>query len=85
MRMLPHRRRVLWKLFRAGQYVLCEVAPHPFGNELRYLVNGKTIVSRVFEDKDGLDEASSSWCEGLVRRGWRPAAEAAPLPIAVAS
>lgn len=85
MRMLPHRRRVLWKLFRAGQYVLCEVTPHPFGSELRYLVNGKTIVSRVFEDGDGLEEASTSWFEGLLRRGWRPAAESARVPVPVAS
>ena len=31
MRLLPHRRRVLWTLVRAGQFVRCEVAPHPFG------------------------------------------------------
>ncbi len=87
MRMLPsQRRRVLWKLVRAGQQVLCEVAPHPFGTELRYLVNGKSIVSRVFEDLEDLDAAAATWCDGLLRRGWRNAAIDTTLePIAVAS
>jgi hypothetical protein len=85
MRMLPHRRRVLWKLSRAGQLVLCEVTPHPFGMELRYLVNGKTIVSRVFEDKDVLEAAAASWCEGLMHRGWHTADEPAREPVPVAS
>ena len=87
MRMLPsQRRRVLWKLVRAGQQVLCEVGPHPFGTELRYLVNGKSIVSRVFEDLDALDAAATTWCDGLLRRGWRAADVDVPLePIAVAS
>lgn len=85
MRMLPHRRRVLWKLSRAGQFVLCEVTPHPFGLELRYLVNGKMIVSRVFEDRNVLEAAAASWCEGLTRRGWHTADEAAREPVRVAS
>jgi hypothetical protein len=85
MRMLPHRRRVLWKLARAGQFVLCEVSRHPFGSELRYLVNGKTIVSRVFEDKSALETAAATWCDGLLRRGWRPAIESAGVPVPVAS
>lgn len=70
MRMLHRRRRVLWKLFRAGQLVLCEVSPHPFGMELRYLVNGKQILSRVFEDRVALEAAAAAWCEGLISRGW---------------
>jgi hypothetical protein len=85
MRMLPHRRRVLWKLSRAGQFVLCEVTPHPFGMEMRYLVNGKTIVSRVFEDKDVLEATAGAWCEGLIRRGWRTADEPAHDLVPVAS
>ena len=74
MRMLPHRRRVLWKLFRAGQFVRCEVTPHPFGFglELRYLVNGKPILSRVFEEWGAVQTAAASWCEGLLHRGWHP-------------
>lgn len=85
MRMLPHRRRVLWKLARAGQFVLCDVTPHPFGSELRYLVNGKTIVSRIFEDKDALETAATSWCNGLLRRGWHTAAESTAHAVPVAS
>jgi hypothetical protein len=83
MRMLPHRRRVLWKLFRAGQFVHCEVAPHPFGLELRYLVNGKPIVIRIFEDRNALESAAAAWCDGLLSRGWRttegPASESVPV------
>ena len=85
MRMLPHRRRVLWKLSRAGQFVLCEVVPHQFGSELRYLVNGKSIVSRIFEDKEALESAAFSWCDGLLRRGWHFVSESAPQAVPVAS
>ena len=85
MRMLPHRRRVLWKLSRAGQFVLCDVTPHPFGSELRYLVNGKTIVSRIFEDAESLETAAMSWCDGLLRRGWHAVVESARQAIPVAS
>ncbi len=73
MRMFPHRRRVLWKLVRAGQFVRCEVSPHPFGTELRYLVNGKPIMTRVFEEAEALEATAAGWCEGLLRRGWRSA------------
>ena len=85
MRMLPPRRRVLWKLFRAGQFVLCESTPHAFGMELRYLVNGKPIVSRVFEDRDALEAAATCWCEELVLRGWRPSSGPVNDPVPVAS
>lgn len=70
MRILPHRRRVLWNLFRAGQFVRCEVAPHPFGTELKYLVNDKPILSRVFEEWEALETAAAGWCDGLLMRGW---------------
>jgi hypothetical protein len=83
--MLPHRRRVLWKLFRAGQFVRCEVNPHPFGMELRYLVNGKPILSRVFEEWEALETAAAGWCEGLLMRGWRTAEAPAPQPVHMAS
>ena len=73
MRMLPTRRRVLWKLRRAGQMVRCEICPHPFGTELRYLVNGKELMSRVFEEWDPLDRVARSWHEGLRLRGWHAA------------
>jgi hypothetical protein len=65
--------------------VLCEVSPHQFGSELRYLVNGKTIVSRVFEDKDALERAATSWCDGLLRRGWHTAPDSTLEPVPVAS
>jgi len=70
MRMLALRRRVLWKLRRAGQLIRCEVNPHPFGMELRYLVNGKPLMSRVFEEWDALETAAGSWRQGLRLRGW---------------
>jgi hypothetical protein len=44
--------------------------------ELRYLVNGKPVMSRVFEEWDALEHAASAWCEGLLLRGWRD--DAAP-------
>ena len=84
MRMLPHGRRVLWKLVRAGQFVRCEVTSHPFGAEVRYLVNGKPILTRVFEDTDALEMASDTWRNGLQTRGWRQVAEPAE-PVLVAS
>jgi len=50
------------------------------------VVAGKSIVSRVFEDLEDLDAAAATWCDGLLRRGWRNAAIDATLePIAVAS
>jgi hypothetical protein len=39
---------------------------------LRYLVNGKPILSRVFEEWEALETAAASWCEGLLHRGWHP-------------
>lgn len=85
MRMLPQRRRVLWKLCRAGQFVRCEVTPHPFGTELRYLVNGKPIMTRVFDDTSTLESAATSWCEGLLLRGWHTAHDAPGALVPVAS
>ena len=85
MRMLSHRRLVLWKLFRAGQFVRCEVNPHPFGMELRYLVNGKPIMSRVFEEWEALENAAAGWCDGLLRRGWRTGEAALAQPVHLAS
>ena len=85
MRMLPQRRRVLWKLFRAGQSVRCEVTPHPFGHELRYLVNNKPILSRVFEEWDALEAAAAGWCEGLIMRGWHAAVAMQAAPARAAS
>lgn len=85
MRLLSHRRRVLWKLFRAGQFVRCEVTPHPFGMELRYLVNGKPTMSRVFEEAEALENAAAGWCEGLLRRGWRTSDLSSIEPMHVAS
>jgi hypothetical protein len=73
MRMLPVGRRVLWKLSRSGQQVRCEVCQHPFGVELRYVTNGKQLMSRVFEDWDALERAAGSWYEGLRLRGWSAA------------
>jgi hypothetical protein len=70
MRMLPIGRRNLWRLRRAGQLVRCEVSPHPFGLELRYMVNGKPLMSRVFEEWDPLEKVARAWHDGLRLRGW---------------
>ncbi len=53
--------------------VRCEICPHPFGTELRYLVNGKQLMSRVFEEWDALERVARSWHEGLRLRGWHAA------------
>jgi hypothetical protein len=70
MRVWSERRRVLWKLFRSGQDVRCDVMPHPFGIEVSYLVNGKPVMSRVFEDWDSVEATSTGWRSGLLERGW---------------
>ncbi len=85
MRMLPQRRRVLWRLHRAGQLVRCDCAPHAFGLELRQLVNGKLVMSRVFETRDALDVAATAWLDGLLQRGWREARPQATGPVRAAS
>ena len=85
MRMLPTRRRVLWKLRRAGQIVRCEICPHPFGTELRYLVNGKQLMSRVFEEWDPLERVARAWHEGLKLRGWQSAAFGAGTHLSAVS
>ncbi len=78
MRMLPIVAVYCGNSSVRANWSRCEVTPHPFGMELRYLVNGKPILSRVFEEWEALEAAAAAWCEGLLHRGWhasnRPAA-----------
>ena len=53
--------------------------------ELRYLVNGKPIMSRVFEEWEALENAAAGWCDGLLRRGWRTGDAAVAQPVHLAS
>jgi len=38
--------------------------------ELRYMVNGKPLMSRVFEEWEALEKVAGAWHEGLRLRGW---------------
>ena len=60
----------LWTLRRGKDAVKCVAASHPFGLELRYVMNHAPLMSRVFDSWDGLVEQASTWRDGLEARGW---------------
>lgn len=60
----------LWTLKRGKDAVKCEAARHPFGMELRYVMNQAPLMSRVFDSWDALVEQARTWREGLEARGW---------------
>ncbi len=60
----------LWTLSRDGDAAQCVVAQHPLGIELRYLINERPLISRVFETWDALTQQARTWREGLEARGW---------------
>jgi hypothetical protein len=66
---------VLWTLGQSGNAVQCVATNHPFGLELRYVMNNRTLMSRVFDSWDHLRGQAQIWREGLQIRGWveRPA------------
>jgi hypothetical protein len=60
----------LWTLSRGGDAAQCVVAQHPLGIELRYLINERPLISRVFETWDLLAQQAATWRTGLEARGW---------------
>lgn len=60
----------LWTLNRGKDAVKCVAANHPFGLELRYVMNQAPLMSRVFDSWDGLVEQAQTWRSGLEARGW---------------
>ena len=60
----------LWTLNRGKDAAQCVVAAHPFGVELRYLVNRQPLITRVFETWDAVADQARMWREGLEARGW---------------
>lgn len=60
----------LWTLALCGNAVECEARAHPLGVELRYLLNARLLMSRVFDSWDRLSKQAKSWRDGLETRGW---------------
>ena len=59
----------------------CLVATHPLGVELRYLMNQRPLITRVFQTWDDVTRQAVLWREGLESRGWSLVLEgAAQLP-----
>jgi hypothetical protein len=60
----------LWTLGMSGNIVECEARAHPLGVELRYLLNERLLMSRVFDAWDRLSTQAQTWRQGLEGRGW---------------
>ena len=60
----------LWTLGMSGNIVECEARAHPLGVELRYLLNERLLMSRVFDAWDRLTTQAQTWRQGLEGRGW---------------
>lgn len=60
----------LWTLERGKDAVQCVVAAHPFGVELRYVMNRHPLITRVFESWDAVADQAQTWRQGLEARGW---------------
>lgn len=60
----------LWTLGMSGNIVECEARAHPLGVELRYLLNERLLMSRVFDAWDRLTTQAQTWRQGLELRGW---------------
>jgi hypothetical protein len=60
----------LWTLSCGRDAAQCVVAQHPLGIELRYLINDRPLISRVFESWDSLAQQATTWRTGLEARGW---------------
>jgi hypothetical protein len=66
---------VLWTLSQSGNAVQCVASHHPLGVELRYVMNSRLLMSRVFDSWERLTTQAQVWREGLQLRGWvEPAA-----------
>ncbi len=62
--------RTLWSLGQGTNVVECVASSHPLGMELRYVMNGRLLMSRVFDSWERLANQSQVWREGLQLRGW---------------
>jgi hypothetical protein len=60
----------LWTLGMSGNIVECEARTHPLGVELRYVLNERLLMSRVFDAWDRLTAQAQTWRDGLEGRGW---------------
>jgi len=66
---------VLWTLSQSNNAVQCVASHHPLGVELRYVMNSRLLMSRVFDSWERLSGQAQIWREGLQLRGWvEPAA-----------
>jgi len=55
--------------------IQCVANHHPLGVELRYVMNSRLLMSRVFDSWERLTSQAQVWREGLQLRGWvEPAA-----------
>jgi hypothetical protein len=61
---------VLWTLSQSGNAVQCVASHHPLGVELRYVMNSRLLMSRVFDSWERLSGQAQIWREGLQLRGW---------------
>jgi hypothetical protein len=68
--MVEAAQRTLWILGMSGNIVECEARAHPLGVELRYLLNERLLMSRVFDAWDRLTTQAQTWRQGLEGRGW---------------
>jgi hypothetical protein len=59
-----------WTLSHAGDAVRCIASDHPYGVELRYLMNDHPLISRVFDTWDALASQARLWREHLEAQGW---------------
>ena len=48
----------------SGNIVECEARAHPLGVELRYLLNERLLMSRVFDAWDRLTTQAQTWRQG---------------------
>jgi hypothetical protein len=60
----------LWTLGMSGNVVECEARAHPLGVELRYVLNERLLMSRVFDAWERLTTQAQTWRQGLEGRGW---------------
>jgi len=60
----------LWTLAMSGSAVMCEARTHPLGVELRYVLDDRLLMSRVFDSWDRLSAQARNWRDGLETRGW---------------
>jgi hypothetical protein len=60
----------LWTLNNSHHAVRCVAARHPLGVELRYVMNERPLITRVFEDWAAVAGQAQIWREGLESKGW---------------